>query len=75
MSLMSLGIKINALQKGIKQGKFTTKEQVKAAALELNVSATVGYENLSEEDKEFWYEQLAVNLLLQKIFSGYYHNV
>jgi len=62
MSLMSLGIKINALQKSIKEGKFTTKEQVKAAALELNVSATVGYVNLSEEDKELWYEQLAVNL-------------
>ena len=27
MSLMSLGIKINALQKGIKEGRFTTKEQ------------------------------------------------
>ena len=49
MSLMSLGIKINALQKGIKEGRFTAKEQVKAAALELNVSTTAGYENLSEE--------------------------
>ncbi len=63
MSLMSLGIKINALQKGIKEGRFTAKEQVKAAALELNVSTTAGYENPSEEDKELWYEQLAENLL------------
>ena len=49
MSLMSLGVKINALQKGIKEGRFTTKEQVKTAAMELNVSATIGYENLSED--------------------------
>lgn len=62
MSLMSLGIKINALQKGIKEGKFTTKEHFKSAALELNVSATVEYENLSDEEKELWYDQLAVNL-------------
>ena len=62
MSLMSLGIKINALQKGIKEGRFTTKEQVKAAALELNISATVGCENLNSEERELWYEQLAVNL-------------
>ena len=62
MSLMSLGIKINALQKGIKEGRFTTKEQVKAAATELNVMATAGYENLGSDEKEAWYEQLAVNL-------------
>ena len=62
MSLMSLGIKINTLQKGIKEGRFTTKEQVKDAAIELDVSSTVGYQNLSQEDKELWYEQLAVNL-------------
>lgn len=62
MSLMSLGIKMNALQKGIKEGRFKTKEQVKAAAQELNVSASVGYENLSDEEKVLWYEQLAVNL-------------
>ena len=62
MSLMSLGIKINALQKGIKEGRFTSKEQVKTAAQELNVSATVGYENLNSEEGELWYEQLAVNL-------------
>ena len=64
MSLMSLGIKINALQKGIKEGRFTTKEQVKSAALELNVSATIGYENLSDEEKELWYDQLAENLFV-----------
>jgi len=62
MSLMSLGIKMNALQNGIKEGRFTSKEQVKTAALELNVSATIGYENLNDEEKELWYEQLAVNL-------------
>ena len=62
MSLMSLGIKMNALQKGIKEGRFTTKEQVKVAAQELNVSASVGYENLSDEEKGLWYEQLAENL-------------
>lgn len=62
MSLMSLGIKMNTLQKGIKEGRFTTKEQVKAAAQELNVSASVGYENLGDEEKELWYEQLAANL-------------
>jgi len=61
---MSLGIKINALQKGIKERRFTTKEQVKAAAAELNVSATAGYENLSSEEKEAWYEQLAINLFV-----------
>ena len=64
MSLMSLGIKINALQKGIKEGRFTTKEQVKAAALELDVSATAGYEKLSDEEKELWYDQLAENLFV-----------
>ena len=42
MSLMFLGVKITALQKGIKEGRFTTKEQVKTAAMELNVSATIG---------------------------------
>lgn len=61
---MSLGIKMNALQKGIKEGRFTSKEQVKTAAQELNVSATVGYDNLSFEEKELWYEQLAVNLFV-----------
>lgn len=64
MSLMTLGVKINALQKGIKEGRFSTKEQVKAAAIELNVSATVGYENLSDEETELWYEQLAENLFV-----------
>ncbi len=62
MSLMALGVKINALQKGIKEGRLTTRAQVKEAAIELRVATTVGYENLSAEDIELWYEQLAVNL-------------
>ena len=62
MSLMALGAKINALQKGIKEGRFTTKEQVKDAAKELQVASTIRYGNLSSEDFELWYEQLAVNL-------------
>ena len=45
MSLMSLGIKMNALQKWIKERRFTTKEQVKTAALELNISAYADSEN------------------------------
>lgn len=62
MSLMALGVKINALQKGIEQGRFSTKAQVKEAAKELNVALSAGYGNLSAEDGELWYEQLAVNL-------------
>lgn len=62
MSLMALGVKINALQKGIKEGRFTTKAQVKEAAKELRVASAIGYGNLSPEDNERWYEQLAVNL-------------
>lgn len=62
MSLMTLGIKMNALKKGISEGRFTDKAQVKEAAMELNVSSAIGYANLSKEDKDIWYEQLAVNL-------------
>ena len=62
MSLMALGVKINTLQKGIEQGRFTTKAQVKEAAKELNIALSAGYDNLSAEDSEIWYEQLAVNL-------------
>ena len=62
MSLMSLGYKITVLQKEIKEGRFTSTEQVKVAAEEMNVAATIGYENLCSEEKDMWYKQLAVNL-------------
>lgn len=62
MSLMSLGFKMTALKYEIKKCKLTTKEQVKHAAKELNIASTIGYENLSPEDKEAWYEQLAINV-------------
>ena len=62
MSLMSLGYKITAIQNEIKEGRFTSTEQVKAAAEEMNVAATIGYENLCSEEKDMWYKQLAVNL-------------
>lgn len=62
MSLMSLGYKMTALKKGVESGKFTAKSQVKKAAEEMDIAVTIGYENLSPEDKELWYEQLAVNV-------------
>ncbi len=62
MSLMSLAYKMKALKKNVESGKFTTKAQVKNAAKEMDVAVTVGYENLSSEDKELWYDQLAVNV-------------
>lgn len=64
MSLMSLGYKMTALKKGLESGKYTTKKQVKKAAKEMDIAVTIGYENLSPEDKELWYEQLAVNVFV-----------
>ena len=64
MSLMSLGAKIQFLQKGISEEKFSTKEKVKAAAMDLNISVAAGYENLNEEEKNLWYEQLVENLFV-----------
>ena len=62
MSLMSLGYKMTSLKKGVENGKYTTKAQVKKAAKGMDIAATVGYGNLSPEDNELWYEQLAVNV-------------
>lgn len=64
MSLMSLGAKIKFLQKEIKEGRFSRKEEVKNAAKDLDIIAIAGYEALREEEKELWYEQLAVNLFV-----------
>ena len=66
MSLMSLGIKMNALKKGIREGGLTAKEQVKEAALKRDVHISAGYENLSAEEKELWYDQLATNLFVHQ---------
>ena len=62
MSLMALGIMMNALKKAMKEGRFTTKEELKSDLKEMNVCVTAGYGNLSPEDKELWYEQLAINI-------------
>lgn len=62
MSFMSLGYKMTALKKGVENGEYTTKAQVKDAAKEMDVAAAIGHENLSPEDKELWYEQIAVNV-------------
>ncbi len=62
MSLMALGYQMSALKKGIESGRFSTKEQVKQAAEKMNISSTVGLGDLSPEDRELWYEQLATNV-------------
>lgn len=62
MSLMSLGYKMTALKKGIETKKYTTKAQVLNAAKEMNIAVTIGYDSLSLEDKNLWYDQLATNL-------------
>jgi hypothetical protein len=66
MSLMSLGISMNVLKKGIKDGALATKEQVKEAAMKMNVSVSAGYENLTAEEKELWYDQLATNVFVHQ---------
>lgn len=62
MSLMSLSYKMSILKKSIYDATFTTKEQVKHAAEKADVASTIGYTNLSPEDKDAWYEMLADNL-------------